>query len=79
MTKKLSDLIENVFDEKYSDVVEMGDFVGFENWDSLTYVNLVVSIENTFNIKLNKDEIKILTSVANIESILEKRGIDTNV
>ncbi len=78
MSSKLSDLIENVFGEEYADVVEKKDFISFEIWDSLTYVSLVVSIENTFQIKLTKEEIRMLTSVANIKSILEKRGIDAN-
>ncbi len=78
MSSKLSDLIERVFGEDFSDVVEMGDFRETDIWDSLVYVNLVVSIETAYKIQLNKEEIQMLTSVANIRSVLSKRGIDAD-
>ena len=78
MSGKLDELIESVFDQDYSEVVKAENFQEIDAWDSLMYVNLVVSIEKAFKIVLDKDEIQILTSVANIESILNKRGIDAN-
>ena len=78
MSSKLSALIERVFGEDFSDVMEMGDFRDTDIWDSLMYVNLVVSMEKTYKIELDKEEIQMLTSVANIESVLSKRGIDAN-
>jgi acyl carrier protein len=78
MISKLSGLIERVFGEDFTEVVEMADFRETDIWDSLMYVNLVVSLEKAFKIELEKDEIQMLTSVENIEAVLAKRGIDAN-
>lgn len=75
MNSELTELIERVFGEDYLYVVKLGDFQESDLWDSLIYVNLVVSIEKTYKIELSQKEIQSLTSVANIEAILNKRGI----
>jgi acyl carrier protein len=47
----------------------------FEAWDSLKHMDLVVSIEQAFNIELTFDEIIIMTSVVAIKRVLNDRGV----
>ena len=46
-----------------------------EIWDSLKHMDLVVSIEQAFNIELTFDEIIIMTSVVAIKRVLDDRGV----
>lgn len=44
-------------------------------WNSLTHIELVVSIEERFHIQLTEDEIVAMTSVGDAERILKERGV----
>jgi acyl carrier protein len=46
-----------------------------DTWNSLTHIELVVSIEEMFHIQLTADEIVAMTSIAEIERILGNRGV----
>lgn len=48
-----------------------------EAWDSLKHMELIVSLEEAFNLQLTFDEIVAMQSVREIKRVLrEKRGID---
>jgi acyl carrier protein len=44
-------------------------------WNSLTHIELVVSIEEKFRIQLTQDEIVVMTSVGEAQRILSVRGV----
>jgi acyl carrier protein len=46
-----------------------------DTWNSLTHIELVVSIEERFHIQLTEDEIVAMTSIAEIQKILSNRGV----
>jgi acyl carrier protein len=46
-----------------------------DTWNSLTHIELVVTIEEKFHIQLTEDEIVAMTSIAEIQSILSSRGV----
>ena len=43
-------------------------------WDSLKHMELIVSLEETFGVQLNFEEIVTMQSVANIKRVLRDRG-----
>ena len=43
-------------------------------WDSLKHMELIVSLEETFGLQLNFEEIVTMQSVANIKRVLRDRG-----
>jgi acyl carrier protein len=43
-------------------------------WDSLKHMELIVSLENTFELQLSFDEIVNMKSVGDIKLVLEERG-----
>ena len=45
-----------------------------ESWDSLKHMNLVVSLEEEFNVEFNDSEILELISFANVKEILSKKN-----
>jgi acyl carrier protein len=46
-----------------------------DTWNSLTHIELVVTVEESFHIQLTEDEIVAMTSIVEIERILSKRGV----
>ena len=44
------------------------------NWDSLQHVALVAALESTFSISLSMDEMMEISSVADIDTILNRHG-----
>jgi acyl carrier protein len=44
-------------------------------WNSLTHIELVVSLEEKFHIQLTEDEIVTMTSVGDAERVLKARGV----
>ena len=47
-----------------------------EGWDSLNHVRLVVGLESTFGVKLTADEIRNMTTIGDIERVLQGKGVD---
>jgi acyl carrier protein len=66
-----------------ADVLEMSaneitDSITMDNtptWDSLKHMELVVALEQRFNIELGPDEFLEMTSLKNIRRILTEKGI----
>jgi len=44
-------------------------------WDSLKHMELVVSLEQSFEIQLSFDEIVTMQSVSEIKRVLRERGV----
>jgi acyl carrier protein len=44
-------------------------------WNSLTHIELVVMIEEAFDVQLTEDEIVAMTNVDKIQKILNGRGV----
>lgn len=45
-----------------------------EGWDSLSHVNLVLALEDTFEVRFSPAEIVELTSVKKVEDQLKRKG-----
>jgi len=76
MNEKLANILTEVFDIKISEINENLTNESVSNWDSLTQMDLVTSLENEFNIQLEMLEIVSLTSIRKIIEILESKGIN---
>lgn len=73
--KKINILISeilNISQEEASDDLSINST---DNWDSLKHMELIVGIEETYNIKLEADDIVKMTTLKEIKKILSKKGI----
>lgn len=75
MNEKLKAILEKTLDEEYSTLEKTENFRDSDFWDSLRYVNLVVTLQSEFKIQLKKEEIRQLFSVASIKAVLAGYGI----
>lgn len=71
--EKLDGILKEMFgDKEYLDSFTANEIAG---WDSLTHLDLVTRMEETFTIRFEVDEITEMTTIGAIRQILRKRGL----
>lgn len=73
--KKLKTLIAELFrvqEEEISDSLAMADL---DVWDSLKHMELIVAIEETFDVELTFDEIVAMQNLKEIKRVLEQKKV----
>ncbi len=69
----LNEVFRDVFDDESIEVCDETTSEDIDDWDSLEHINLMVAIENKFNIKFNMGEITSFKNVGELmDSILSK-------
>ena len=61
--KKLNEIFKDIFDDDTITITEATYSRDIEDWDSLSHLELISSIENEFKIKFKLDEIKNMLNV----------------
>ena len=73
--KKLNVIFRNNFDDEDIVLSDETSSADIEDWDSLEQINLVVAIQDEFNVKFNIDEVNAIKNVGGmVDFILEKIG-----
>ena len=75
MNAQLAETLASVFGMKVSEIVPGLTQSDIESWDSLKQMDLVVSLEDRFNVTLDVEDIVRMTSVSEIEAVLLERGV----
>ena len=71
LTKLISDIL-NIDADKIIDDLSIKEV---PSWDSLKHIELIVAIEQDFNIQLSFDEIASMQSVRKIKEVIDKKII----
>lgn len=74
--KNLDEVFQDVFDDETIHVNDETTADDIEDWDSLEHINLVVAIENKFDIKFNMNEVTSLENVGQMVDIIMERTKD---
>jgi acyl carrier protein len=75
MQKKLIELLMQAFTLNEKDA-EIASMKSVSEWDSLTHVELMMSIEEEFNIsKITPDEMVMMTDIENIRKVLTNKNV----
>lgn len=72
--EKLNEVFQDVFDDESITVGETTTAADIEDWDSLEHINLVVAIENKFNMKFNMGEVSTMKNVGEMVDIIAVRA-----
>ncbi len=68
--EKVNEIFQDVFDDDTIRVVSSTTSADIDGWDSLVHVNLVVSIEKSFGIKFNMEEVSAMKNVGNMVNFI---------
>lgn len=69
----LNEVFQEVFDDESIVVKPETTADDIEDWDSLEHINLVVAIENHFNMKFNMNEVTTMKNVGEMVEIIIER------
>lgn len=72
--KKLQEIFRDVFDQDNLEITVETTSNDIEDWDSFAQINLIIEIENEFNIKFNLEEVNDLKNIKNILKAIQKKG-----
>lgn len=70
----LDEVFQDVFDDEDIHVTSETTADDIEDWDSLEHINLVVAVENKFNIKFNMSEVVKFKNVGEMVDVIIERA-----
>jgi acyl carrier protein len=73
MEEKLIKIFCNIFNVNENEISNKSSPENLENWDSLTHMDLVVSVEEEFEIRLTSDEIIEMKNFKMIKELLASK------
>lgn len=68
--------LEEAFNEVFSGQIEYSENLSRESsevWDSLKHIHLMVTIENSYGVKFEGDEVSKMVSVKAIKEVLSQK------
>lgn len=71
--EKVRKLVAEVFQIRESDITLQTNMKNIDSWDSLTHMELIVSLEDEFGIEFTADEIMEMVDVGKIEKIVGEK------
>lgn len=72
--EKLNEVFRDVFDDESIVVTDTTTANDIEDWDSLEHINLIVAIENKFQIKFKMNEVTGLKNVGEMVDVIIGRA-----
>lgn len=75
--KELNAIFRNNFDDEKIELTDNTSSSDIDGWDSLEQINLIVAIQDTFDIKFNIEEANSMKNIGEIvDLILIKKVLD---
>lgn len=74
--EKMNEIFRNVFDDETIELDDETSADDIEDWDSLEQINLVVSIENEFEMMFDMNEIANLANVGEMVDLILSKDKD---
>lgn len=71
MEDRIIEIMKDVFNTEQ--ITSATTQMNCEKWDSLRHLNLVIELENEYDIELEPEEISGMTSVKFIENIISRK------
>jgi acyl carrier protein len=70
---KLNEIFREVFDDDAINVAPETTADDVDGWDSLSHVNLIITVEARFNIRFSQKELLTLKNVGDLLNCIEKK------
>ena len=75
---RLKQVLANVFGEKSENISEGSSMDTIENWDSLRHLNLILALEEEFEVSFDEEETINIVSYLLVKTVLEEHKIVFN-
>lgn len=69
---KISELVQNLFDEHEGEITPNMNASDVEQWDSLANVQLMVMVEQAFKIRFSTEQISSLKNLGDLTTLVMK-------
>lgn len=73
ISKELQDVFRSVFEQPELSVTPEMTADDVDGWDSITHLDLIVSVEKAFNIKISGFEVMQLNNVGSLQNLVNKK------
>jgi acyl carrier protein len=73
VNEKLKPIFQDIFDDPSLEISDDMTAADVEGWDSLSHIDLIVSVEKAFRIKLTLQEVRGLKNVGDFVSLIEEK------
>ena len=73
---RLKQVLANVFDEESGSINDESSMDTIENWDSLKHLNLILALEEEFEVSFDEDESIIIISYPLIKTVLKDYDVE---
>ncbi len=73
VVQRLTEIFQDVFDDDTLRISDSMTARDVEGWDSLTHINLVVAVEKAFKVKLTTAEVRDLTKVGDLITLVVRK------
>ena len=71
--EKLDEIFQDVFDDPDIHLTEETTAADIEGWDSLMNINIIVSVEDEFDMKFAMEEITGIKNVGEMAKVIQQR------
>lgn len=68
--QRIKNVMAAVFNLEVADIPDNCSYGSFDRWDSLGHMNLVIAIEEEFNIRFNDDEVPDMLNISLIHNFV---------
>lgn len=75
MENKIKSVMADVFDVSPEEIDENSSADNIENWDSLRHMNLVVALEEEFEIQLNPEDVADMLNFALVCIVVKSEAV----
>lgn len=75
--EQLKKIMADVLRMREEEVTDNLSIKDTDKWDSLKHMELVVTIEQTFGIRLTANEIVSMVNMSEIKRVLKDKGVET--
>ena len=70
MTEKIIEIISNVLNTKVDAKTSQSTC---EKWDSLQHLNIIVAIEDAFDVSFEPEDIAVMKDISTIEQMIQQK------
>lgn len=75
LIKKITPIFRDIFDQPTLTISEETNASSVSGWDSFAHINLIVALENEFDIKFSTRELGEMKCVGDLLRLLQLKGV----